>query len=97
MRQDGRKEVVSTKGKDNKGGDLMKTKRLLNVEEISEYLGVKVATIYGWVSEGYIPHIKLGRLVRFDLDAVTEWVKQKEVQGRSSRMLEKDFLYRVRG
>lgn len=65
---------------------------LLNVEDISELLGVKVATIYGWVSEGYIPHIKLGRLVRFNLDAVFEWVASKEVQGRNSRVLHKDFL-----
>lgn len=73
----------------------MKTKALLNVEEISEFLGVKVATIYGWVSEGYIPHIKLERLVRFDMDAVQEWVSQNEVKGRNSRLPEKDFLYKA--
>jgi excisionase family DNA binding protein len=70
----------------------MKSKGLLNVKEISEVLGVKVATIYGWVSEGYVPHIKLGRLVRFNLDAVSEWVSQKEVKGRNSRLPRKDFL-----
>ena len=67
--------------------------RLLNIQEIAEILSVKVATIYGWVSEGYIPHVKLGRLVRFDRKEVLEWVRNHRVKGRKTRLPERDLLY----
>jgi len=73
--------------------DSEKVKGLLNIQELSEILGVKVATIYGWVSEGFIPHIKLGRLVRFDLDAIYEWVSKKQRKGRDSRLPKENFLF----
>jgi len=66
--------------------------KLLNIEEVAEILCVKPATIYGWVSEGYIPHIKLGRLVRFDKVEVIDWVQNHKVKGRKTRLSEKDPL-----
>jgi len=70
-----------------------KIRKLVNVQQLSEIIGVKVATIYSWVSREYIPHIKLGRLVRFDLDAVFEWIAGKAVIGRNSRLPKENFLF----
>jgi len=67
--------------------------KLLNIEEVSKLLGVKIPTIYGWISEGIIPHIKLGRLVRFDRKEIIEWVQKQKIRGRKTRLPEKNPLY----
>lgn len=50
---------------------------LATVEEIAPYLRVKVKTVYAWVSARQIPFIKIGRVVRFDRNQITEWVQSK--------------------
>lgn len=47
-------------------------KRYLSVKEVSEYINISVNTIYSWVWQKRIPHVKFGRLVRFDLKAIDE-------------------------
>jgi excisionase family DNA binding protein len=49
-----------------------RTEGLLTVQEAADYLGYAKGTVYQKVSKGEIPHVKLGRSVRFrrrDLDA----------------------------
>ena len=56
-------------------------KRLVDVNELAEYLGnVKVGTIYSWVSQKRIPYIKVGALLRFDLEAIDKWIEEKAVE-----------------
>ena len=62
--------------------------KLLTPHEMAEYLGVKVSTIYQWTHIGYIPHMKLGRFVRFKENDVLEWLDSKARKGRSQRLLE---------
>ena len=53
--------------------------KLLNVSEISQFLGVPVSWVYGHTRERgllQIPHIKLGKYVRFDPEKVREWVSK---------------------
>jgi excisionase family DNA binding protein len=47
---------------------------LRNVKEVSEWLQVKRSTIYLWAEQGMIPHLKLGRLLRFDPDDIEAWL-----------------------
>jgi len=54
-------------------------KRLINIDELAEYLSVKTATIYGWVHEKKVPYKKLGRLVRFDFAEIEQWLKSVSV------------------
>jgi excisionase family DNA binding protein len=51
--------------------------KLLTVPELATYLSVSQKTIYGWTESGYIPHIKVGRLVRFDLAKVQIWLSER--------------------
>ncbi len=54
--------------------------RLLNIDEVSEMLGVTKATIYSWTSQNKIPHIKLSkRLLKFREDEIMKWVEDKSV------------------
>ena len=52
-------------------------KRLLTIQEVAELTGVSVTTLYKWVSQRKIPHIKMGRLVKFDPVKLDEWIKQQ--------------------
>ena len=59
--------------------------KLLNVQEIAELIGVKPSTIYQWTSQGFIPYVKIGKLVRFNVDTVMNWLSEKESKGRKNR------------
>ena len=39
--------------------------KLYDVRDVAEILGVKESKIYAWVDQGRIPHIRIGRLIRF--------------------------------
>ena len=54
------------------------TKRLLSIEELAELLGVPKSWLYRRTCLDEIPHLKLGRYVRFDLEAVQAWLEEKE-------------------
>ena len=57
-------------------------KRFVGINYISEYLGVKVNTIYSWVSQRKIPYTKANRLLRFDIRKIEEWVKNNSIEAR---------------
>jgi len=59
--------------------------KLLNVQEVAELLGVKKSTIYQWTHQGFIPYVKVGKLVRFKPDAVMKWLNETETGGRKNR------------
>jgi len=62
--------------------------QLMDITTLSRLLSVKPMTIYGWIHEGIIPHIKLGRLVRFDEKEVRVWLDKKKIPGRAKRQIE---------
>ncbi|MCP4685728.1 MAG: helix-turn-helix domain-containing protein [bacterium] len=43
------------------------------------------STIYQWTHQGYIPHVKLGKLVRFREKKVLEWIEKRSCSGRKTR------------
>lgn len=57
-------------------------KRLLNIEELSQYIGTPVGVLYKWVSQRKIPFVKLGRCTRFDLHQIDTWITE------NSRLIE---------
>lgn len=54
--------------------------RLLNVKEVSELTGLSKNTIYCWVSQRRIPFVKCGRLTKFDLQKIDEWIEENSVE-----------------
>ena len=49
----------------------------MTIQEVAELTGVSVTTLYKWVSQRKIPHIKMGSLVKFDPVKLDEWIKQQ--------------------
>jgi len=51
---------------------------LIGVEELAEYLGVPVQTIYDWRLSGRAPlAFKLGKHLRFAVSDVQEWLEER--------------------
>ena len=66
--------------------------KLLTVEEIADVLNVKQSTIYNWTHLGFIPHIKIGKLLRFNEDDVLKWLNKKSIPGRKNRKIDTSRL-----
>ena len=51
--------------------------RLWTVQDVAEYLGVPVGTLYDWRCKGYGPKGKrVGRYLRYEEEAVRRWFAQ---------------------
>lgn len=50
----------------------------LSVDEIAEHLGIKRDTVYLWIDKKGLPAHKVGRLWKFQVEEVDEWVRSGE-------------------
>jgi len=57
----------------------------MSVPEAAAYTGVKPDTIYTWVSQRRIPFTKMGKLVKFDVELLDKWIKEKTVMPMPSK------------
>jgi len=51
------------------------TDRWLSVDEIAAHLGIKKDTVYKWVRTTDIPYHKVGKLLKFQIQEVDDWVR----------------------
>jgi excisionase family DNA binding protein len=49
-------------------------------KELSVYLSLPLNTIYAWTSQRRVPHRKIGRLIRFNILEIEEWLHDKKVE-----------------
>jgi len=62
-----------------KKGQLFKSaqpRKLIGVDALSQLWNIPRATLYNWVSQGRLPHVKLGRCLRFDLVEIETFREQ---------------------
>ena len=55
-------------------------KRLLNVKEAAQYLGLEVDTVYKKARLRELPSVKVGRALRFDIEALDRFVEQHTIK-----------------
>jgi len=53
-------------------------RKLVDINYLSEYLGIPKGTLYAWVFLKKIPYFKIGKLLRFDLNEIEVWIKDKK-------------------
>ena len=51
--------------------------RYLDLQQAAVYLGLSPKTLYEWVAKGNMPAYKLGRVWRFDIDELDQFVHQR--------------------
>ena len=49
--------------------------RLVSIKEAAVYTGLSPYTLYAMVSQHRVPFVKMGRLVKFDLELLDRWIK----------------------
>ena len=59
--------------------------RLLNAQEVSDRLGIRLHRTYELVRDNQIPHVKIGRQVRVDATALEEWISSGGTIAESDR------------
>ena len=52
----------------------IKLSTIMTVEQVSEYLSLSVATLYGYTSKKEIPHAKRGKKLYFEKNAIDKWL-----------------------
>lgn len=74
-----RSENVSQRSnKDANNGVI--ARRLLNVREAAQYLGIEVDTVYKKSRLREVPCVKVGRALRFDVKALEKYIEQHSIQ-----------------
>jgi len=48
---------------------------LMDVKEVSAWLNLKPSTLYLWVAQGKIPALKIHGVIRFERDAIEQWMR----------------------
>ncbi len=61
------------------------TRRLLTIKEVSKIIGLSKHTLYKMVSQRRIPYVKVGRLTKFDVTLLDQWIKQHTVMPMPER------------
>jgi excisionase family DNA binding protein len=61
-----------------------RSSELLNYQEAARFLRISRGTLENWISSGLydVPHIKVGRLIRFRTSSLSRWLESRE-RGKS--------------
>ena len=59
--------------------------RLVSIKEAAVITGLSPHTLYTMVSQRRIPFVKMGRLVKFDVELLDKWIKQHTVMPMPSK------------
>ena len=55
-------------------------RRLLNVVETAQYLGLQVDTVYKKARLRELPSVKVGRSLRFDMEALQRFIEEHTIE-----------------
>lgn len=58
--------------------------RLIDIDELAEYLKLKKQTIYNWLNQRKISGIKVGGVWRFDRKDIDNWLRSKKRESTGS-------------
>jgi excisionase family DNA binding protein len=57
-------------------------KQVMDIKELSDYLGIGKSKIYSLIRQKRIPASRIGRQYRFSKDVVDAWLKEKIITGK---------------
>jgi len=52
------------------------SRNLMTISELSSLTKVAISTLRHYTSEGVIPVVRIGRMVRFDPDNIEKWIAE---------------------
>ncbi|WNR45100.1 helix-turn-helix domain-containing protein [Paenibacillus roseipurpureus] len=57
----------------------MQQKLVLSVNELAEYLGVSLDSVYAMVREKQIPHFRVRRRILFHHETIETWIRESVI------------------
>ena len=75
-------EVVAVSHTFRHDHEVLENKLLLTVREAADLLRVPVSWLYGCTRTNSVPHVKLGKYLRFDRDELVAWINELRRDGR---------------
>lgn len=60
---------------------MIQQKKVLNIKEVAEYLGIHASTVYKYAQQGKIPGFKIGSDWRFSKKHIDKWIDEKSNAG----------------
>jgi len=59
--------------------------QLIAIHEAAKYIGISIHTLYTMVSQRRVPYVKVGRLVKFNVELLDKWIKENTVMPMASK------------
>lgn len=59
---------------------------MLGVADVARYMAVCPKTVMTLASRGLIPHVRVGRQIRFRREALIAWAQEQEAAGREAQV-----------
>ena len=60
--------------------------RWVSVDEVAQHLGIARDTVYRWIEKKGLPAHRIGRLWKFQLSEIDEWVKSDGIGSSSDQL-----------
>ena len=54
--------------------------KLIDIREMATKLNVPISWLYARTRTGEIPHLKIGKYVRFDAEKVMQWIIKQNIK-----------------
>lgn len=59
----------------------------MRAREAAKAIGISERTLWQWTEDGYVPHIRRGKVVLYPVDALRDWLRrQAQVKGVDERI-----------
>ena len=76
--------------KDATSGDYLQRREFMRPNQLAAYLGISDRTLREWLSSGYLPYIKIGRVVMIEVEkAVAAFKKFERIESAQKRRSKK--------
>ncbi len=72
--------------------DQKKNYELMTVKEAARYIGLAEKTLYTKIGQRQIAYLKVGRLVKFDRNALNDWLQQQTVMPMPSKCKQQNVI-----
>jgi excisionase family DNA binding protein len=60
---------------------------MVSVKTLSQMLDMKERTVREWIAKRIVPYHKIGKLVRFNLKEIQEWLQRHRVEAHEPSVL----------
>ena len=58
----------------------MNVEKWVNLEDVAEHLSISRDTVRTWIKEGKLPVYRAGKMYKFKISEVDEWVRTGRIQ-----------------